>query len=114
MRPEVVQAAETDHLIREAIAGRRLIRFMLDGLERIGEPHDYGLLKDTARVLVYQVAGGSRSGGPLPDWRLVTVEKISGLEVLDQTFGGPREGPTGKRHYHWERLYASVTEDLSH
>ena len=112
MRPEVEAAAETDRLIREAIAGRRLIRFMLDGLDRIGEPHDYGTLKGIDRVLVYQVAGGSHSG-QLPDWRLVTVEKISALEVLETTFDGSRDGPIGRRHYHWERLYASASEDLS-
>jgi hypothetical protein len=110
MRAESQAEEDVDRLLREAIAGRRLIRFVLDGLERIGEPHDYGTLKGVDRVLVYQVAGESHSGR-LPDWRLVTVGKISGLEVLDRWFEGPQEGPMGKRHYHWERLYASVIGD---
>jgi hypothetical protein len=99
-------SSAVDGMLREAIAGRRLIRFVLDGLVRVAEPHDYGTLKEVDRVLVYQVGGRSHSGR-LPDWRLVTVEKMSGLEVLDQTFAGPRETPTGRRH-HWERLFASV------
>ena len=100
---------EVDRLLREAIEGRRLIRFVLDGLVRVAEPHDYGALGELDRVLVYQVGGKSRSGG-LPNWRLVTVEKMSQLEVLDRTFVGPRETPTGRRH-HWDRLYASVVEE---
>lgn len=98
--------AEVDRLLREAIAGRRLIKFMLDGITRVAEPHDYGTLKGLDRVLVYQVGGGSRSGG-LPDWRLVTIDKMSRLEVLDRTFVAPRE-TLSKRRHHWERLFASV------
>ena len=100
---------EVDRLIREAISGHRLIRFRLDGFVRVAEPHDYGSLKEIDRVLVYQVGGGSHSGR-LPDWRLVTVEKMSGLEVLEQTFVGPRETPTRRRH-HWDQLYASVYQE---
>lgn len=103
MKPEV------DRLLREAIAGRRVIRFVLDGLVRVAEPHDYGTLKEVARVLVYQVGGKSHSGR-LPDWRLVTVDKMSQLEVLERTFAGPRASPTGRRH-HWERLFASVARE---
>jgi len=95
-----------DDLLRRAIAERRMIRFTLDGLERVAEPHDYGTLKDLDRVLVYQVGGESRSGG-LPDWRLVTVKKMSKLEVLDRTFS--EHSGTGKRHHHWDRLFATVS-----
>ena len=98
-----------EQLLREAIAGRRLIRFTFDGLVRVAEPHDYGSLKGTDRVLVYQVGGKSRSGR-LPDWRLVGVEKMVGIEVLEQTFPGPRESSTGRR-YHWDQLYASVFQE---
>jgi len=101
--------ADVDRMLREAIAGRRLIRFMLDGLVRVAEPHDYGTLKDIDRVLVYQVEGKSHSGR-LPDWRLVTLEKMSELEVLDRTFPGPRETLARRRH-HWERLFASVYQE---
>src|SRR5262245_45761456 len=97
--------ATADGLIRAAIAERRMIRFRFDDLDRIAEPHDYGLIQGTPRLLVWQVAGGSRSGR-LPDWRLVGLDKASGLELLDGRFDGPR--PTD-RHYHWERLFASVS-----
>jgi len=99
--------AGTDWLIRTAIAERRLIRFRLGGLIRIAEPHDYGMLKGTLRLFVYQVGGESRSG-KLPDWRLVTLDDASGFELLDGTFSGPR--PMGSRkHQKWERLFASVS-----
>jgi hypothetical protein len=98
-------APETDRLLREAIAGRWLIRFSLGGgPPRIGEPHDYGVLHGVDRVLVFQVGGESRSGR-LPDWRLVTVGKISALEVLDVRFAGARGTGGG---YHWDRIHASV------
>lgn len=100
-----------DRLLREAIAGRRLIKFMLDGITRVAEPHDYGTLKGVDRVLVYQVGGGSRSGG-LPDWRLVTIDKMSRLEVLDRTFAAPQE-TLNKRRHHWERLFASVYQEAT-
>ncbi|HEY8208375.1 MAG TPA: hypothetical protein VIG99_12885 [Myxococcaceae bacterium] len=100
---------EVDRLLREAISGRRLIKFVLDGITRVAEPHDYGTLKGVDRVLVYQVGGGSRSGG-LPDWRLVTIDKVSKLEVLDRTFEGP-QATVIKRRHHWERMFASVSSE---
>lgn len=98
-------AAEKDRLWRTAIAERRLVLFTYDGLARLAEPHDYGELRGLARVLVFQLAGGSRSGG-LPAWRLITVAKASKPELLDWTFAGPRD--LGGEHGHWDRLFASV------
>ncbi|HZN95912.1 MAG TPA: hypothetical protein VFB81_24525 [Myxococcales bacterium] len=98
---------DMDRLLRLAIAEKRMIRFVMgDGEARLGEPHDYGTLKGVDRVLVYQVGGASRSGG-LPDWRLVTVGKISELEVTEFTFEGPRGMTRGG--YRWERILASVS-----
>ena len=98
---------ETDRLIRTAIAQTRMIQFQLDGLLRIAEPHDYGIMNGTLRLLVYQVGGRSRSGR-LPDWRLVTLEHASGFELLEKAFAGPR--PQGSRkHQNWDRLFASVS-----
>jgi hypothetical protein len=98
---------DTDRLIRTAIAQLRLIRFQLDGLLRIAEPHDYGIMNGTLRLFVFQVGGESRSGR-LPDWRLVTVADASGFELLERTFSGPR--PTGSRKRQpWEKLFASVS-----
>ena len=98
---------EADRLIRAAIAQTRLIRFQLGGLLRIAEPHDYGMMKGTARLFVYQVGGASRSGR-LPDWRLVTLAEASGFELLEGTFSGPRPVGTRKRQ-RWDKLFASVS-----
>jgi hypothetical protein len=98
---------EADRIIRTAIAGLRLIRFQLGGLQRIAEPHDYGIMHGSLRVFVYQVGGRSRSGR-LPDWRLVTVAEASHFELLETTFAGRHQARTGK-HQHWDRLFASVS-----
>ena len=85
----------------------RLIQFQLDGLLRIAEPHDYGIMNGSLRLFVYQVGGGSRSGR-IPDWRLVTLAEASGFELLERTFSGPHPTRSGK-HQHWDRLFASVS-----
>jgi len=99
--------AETDRLIRTAIAQRHLIRFQLGGLPRIAEPHDYGDMNGTLRLFVFQVGGESRSGR-LPDWRLVSLDNASSFALLERTFPGPRPVPSG-HHQKWSRLFASVS-----
>lgn len=89
---------------------RRLVRFRYDGFERIGEPHDLGLQKGLRRLLVYQLAGGSRSGR-LPDWRLVTLDKVTDFALMDTTFAGPRDEDT-RQHYNWDRMEASVSRPV--
>jgi hypothetical protein len=96
-----------DRLLRTAIAERRLIQFRLEGLARIAEPHDYGILNGTRRLFVYQIDGASRSGR-LPDWRWVMLDKATDFELLDRTFPGPRPVPSAK-HQRWDRLLASVS-----
>jgi hypothetical protein len=97
---------EVDRIIRQAIGERRLIRFWLDGHERIAEPHDYGIRSDAVHLLVFQVGGTSKSGG-LPDWRWVRLARASGFELLDRRFDGQRP-PPGDRHAAWERLFLRV------
>ena len=58
--------SDVDRLIRQAIHEKLLIRFVMNGGERIAEPHDYGIRKGAPRLLVWQIAGASRSG-KLPD-----------------------------------------------
>jgi hypothetical protein len=91
-----------------AIHSRHQISFMYQGKPRIVEPHDYGMQNDRARLLTYQIGGGS-SSGRLPDWRWFDVANISDLEVLDQTFPGNRTVPSG-RHHQWDVLFARVAE----
>ena len=97
-------AAETDALLRRAIAERRLVRFVFHGAERVAEPHDYGVRNATVQLLVYQIGGKSRSG-KLPNWRWIVVGEMSGLEVLEKTFAGGRPTAT---HSRWDQLFARV------
>jgi hypothetical protein len=98
---------DRDQLLRTAIAGKRLVAFVLDGCRRIAEPHDYGVYKGERRLFFYQVGGESRSR-PATGWRWAVMSKVSDLEVLDGTFTGPRPGATG-RHVEWDALIASVS-----
>jgi hypothetical protein len=104
MHPPVASA---DRLLRIAIAERRLVTFTLDGFPRIAEPHDYGIKDGEARLFFYQRGGASRSGRPV-GWRWGALPKISDLQILDETFPGPRPVPSG-RHIHWDTLIATVS-----
>ena len=97
---------EVDKALRAAIAGRRLVNFSYQGRPRKAEPHDYGINKGKARLFCYQVGGESRSG-KLPDWRLLEVPDIAGLELTDESFPGPRS--VSGAHIEWEELFASVS-----
>jgi hypothetical protein len=101
MAREIKGRASTsiDHLLRVAIAQKRLVTFTLMGLTRRAEPHDYGIVHGAARLFFYQVGGQSRSGPPR-GWRWARVSDISNLEVLDETFTGTRPAISG-RHVHW-------------
>jgi hypothetical protein len=109
MAREIKGRASTsiDHLLRVAIAQKRLVTFTLMGLTRRAEPHDYGIVHGAARLFFYQVGGQSRSGPPR-GWRWARVSDISNLEVLDETFTGTRPAISG-RHVHWDLLMASVS-----
>jgi WYL domain len=91
-----------------AIETRHLVRFTYNGKARIAEPHDYGVQKGRAHLLAYQV-GGESGSGRLPDWRWFDLAKMPGVEVLDQTFPGHRDVPSGK-HHQWEELFIRVGE----
>jgi hypothetical protein len=93
-----------DQRIVTAIEERRLIRFSYDGRSRIAEPHDYGVRNGAAQLLVYQIGGESRSGG-LPQWRLVKLSGVSGVELLDERFAGSRDAG---QHNEWDQLFARV------
>jgi len=96
-----------DELLRSAIAGKRLVAFLLDGHRRIAEPHDYGIYKGERRLFFYQVGGESRSI-PATGWRWAIMSRVSDLEMLERTFAGSRPTPTG-RHVQWDALIASVS-----
>jgi hypothetical protein len=97
----------TDQLLCGAIAERRLVTFFLDGFRRVAEPHDFGIIDGVARLFFYQVGGESRSGRPV-GWRWAVLPRISGLQILGETFSGPRPVSSG-RHIHWDTLIATVS-----
>lgn len=96
-----------DDTIRAAIASKRLVQFTYDGLNRIAEPHVYGILNGKRQLLVFQVAGQSSSGN-LPNWRRVDVARISTMRMLDETFPGRRPYPSGD-HSSFDTVLAVVS-----
>jgi hypothetical protein len=91
-------AKSTHKLIWTSIEGRRHVRFFYDAKERISEPHDYGVQNGQVRLLVYQF-GGESNTGRLPAWRLVDVNRISELKILNTIFPGNRPAPSGQHHH---------------
>jgi len=96
-----------DKAIRAAIANRRLVSFELDGLPRIGEPHDYGIINGVRQLFFYQTGGKSSSGAPV-GWRIALLSKVSALKILERQFAGSRPAPSA-RHKRWDKLIASVS-----
>ncbi len=95
-----------DPQLVSAIRGRRMIEFEYAGHHRVAEPHVYGCVGGVDQLLIYQVAGGSSSGG-LPQWRRVDVHRISGLVIGNTLFAGPRPAPSGI-HSSWDQTYVLV------
>jgi|SRR5688572_585524 len=102
-----VQSSSIHRQLHLAIETKRLIEFAYQDLRRVAEPHDYGALNGAEHLLVYQIAGESRSM-KLPDWRLIRVTEIKQLRVLDKQFPGGRSVPSGK-HKKWDHLFIRVS-----
>jgi hypothetical protein len=96
-----------DQKLRFAIANRRLIEVHYHGKQRIAEPHDYGVIRGTERVFVYQRSQAGRVSDKIRGWRMLELSDIEACTVLDQTFDGSRRQPH-QRHYEWDVLYARV------
>ena len=96
-----------DQAIRLGVREKRLVEFRLHGLQRIGEPHVYGVHKGVPQLLIYQVGGESQSGS-LPDWRRANLPEITAFHLLDQTFSASRSIPTG-RHGGWDEIFVTVS-----
>lgn len=76
-------------LVCNAIANKRLIRFMYKDDLRIAEPHCCGKNSKGIDLLrAYQTRGGSNSDEM--GWKLFTLDKMENLALLDETFDGPR------------------------
>ena len=96
-----------DALIRQAIAEKKLLKFDYQDYPRIAEPHVYGRNGGVRQLLVYQVRGGSKSG-KLPSWRRVDLRGVFDLLILDETFAGRRDNPSGD-HSSWDETFVIVS-----
>jgi len=85
-----------NELIETAISEKKIIEFDYHSYHRVAEPHIYGILEGKHDILVFQIEGGSSSGG-LPEWRRMHLNEISNLTITDRTFAGPRPNPSGRR-----------------
>src|SRR5262249_38521567 len=105
--PDIDDDAPLPAKLRFAIANKRLIGVEYQGRLRIAEPHDFGAMNGTSKVLVYQLhvdraAAGDAHGCSLPD-----LAKIGVCRVLEQTFDGSR-GRSHEQHMRWDAVFARV------
>lgn len=78
--------------IIKAIREKKVLSFTYDGYHRVVEPHCFGLTRAGNKALrCYQVRGGS-SSGKLPDWKMMTIDKITALTMTQDEFSRPRPG----------------------
>ena len=79
--------------ISEAIEQRHLLRVeyrTAPGYRRV-EPHACGWSRhDDALAQVYQVSGPSLSGAS-EGWKMLRLDRVLSLEMLDEQFDGPRD-----------------------
>lgn len=100
-----MQPPEPVPLISEAIEQKRLVRVIYHGKVRIVEPHDYGILNGSGKLLGYQLAGSSSRS--LPNWILMKVGEITEISLLEETFPGGRPTASGN-HIRWDQLFVRV------
>jgi hypothetical protein len=94
--------------LRFAIAHKRLLGLEYDARLRIAEPHDFGAMNGTGKLLVYQLlVDGAALGNRSQGWRLLDVGKIGACKVLAETFAGSR-GDSHEQHMQWDAVFARV------
>ena len=59
-----------DERIRRAIAEKRLLEIRYKKAVRLAEPHDYGVIDGTERLLIFQLRGPDSGKGTV-GWRLL-------------------------------------------
>jgi hypothetical protein len=73
---------DTYAVLAEAITSRQQVVARYAGEERIFSPHALGNKRGEAHVLVYQFAGGSRSGlPPGGEWRCLNVAELNDVRL---------------------------------
>jgi hypothetical protein len=105
-----VVSGSFDRQLRFAIANKRLIEVRYGGRLRVAEPHDYGIMNRSPKVLVYQLSASGPQRSGTRGWRLLDVGTISICAVSAQTFKGSR-ADSSQRHFDWDELFARVTGD---
>ena len=82
---------EFERKIWYAIKNQRLVSFNYNGMYRIVEPYCFGITTAGSKGLrAYQIDGYSASGQL--GWKLFNLENASSIQILDETFDGPRDG----------------------
>jgi hypothetical protein len=105
---EIDDDAPVPAKLRFAIANKRLLGLEYNAKLRVAEPHDFGAMSGTSKVLVYQlIVDGAAAGDRAQGWRLLDVAKIGVCQVLEQTFPGSR-GDTHEQHMRWDAIFARV------
>jgi hypothetical protein len=68
--------------LAEAIGTRQQVIARYAGEERVFSPHALGTKRGVAHVLVYQYAGGSRSGLPEGgEWRCLNLDELRDIRL---------------------------------
>jgi hypothetical protein len=105
---EIDDDAPVPAKLRFAIANKRLLGLEYNARLRVAEPHDFGAMSGTSKVLVYQLlVDGAAAGNRSQGWRLLDVAKIGACKVLPDTFPGSR-GDSKQQHMKWDAVFARV------
>jgi len=78
--------------ICEAIKRRRLLMFGYGDFVRVVEPHLFGVNSAGHEMLSAWLRPGHSRTDPDGGWRNYLTSEITNLQMLDETFAGPREG----------------------
>ena len=81
-----------DLRVCQAIAERRLLMFGYAGAVRTVEPHLYGRTTAGHEALSAWMRPGWSRVDPEGGWRLFRLDTVSKLQLLPETFAGPRPG----------------------
>lgn len=71
-------------ILAEAIGSKQQVVARYGGEERVFSPHALGTKRGAIHVLVYQYAGGSRSGLPEGgEWRCLSLDELSDIRLQE-------------------------------
>ena len=79
-------------LICDAIASRRLLMFAYGDAVRVVEPHLFGVNSAGHESLSAWLRAGHSRSDPEGWWRTYLLDGMRDVQILDETFAGPRAG----------------------